>query len=180
MKHTIRNANSSDLPFLLGICFPDGEPDEGFIESIIEDKRNVSLVCDNGKQISGFIIGRVLIKNLPSSPDNSIWMQATYNELLESIVPYNHTFCEIYNLWVAPDYRQKGISVILKQAIETYLTNEQVYYITSRTEKKNSPVVQINKRLKYSVLKQNLMPEHVCFFKELTNSLKSVSQEDLT
>ena len=167
MKYTIRKANSSDLPFLLSICFPDGEPDEGFIKSIIEDKRNVSLVCDDRKQILGFIIGRVLTKNPPTFPDNGVWMQATYNELLEGIVPDNHTFCEIYNLWVASEYRKKGFALKLKQTIESYLTDNEVYFIIASTKKKNKTVIELNNRLKYSVIKQNLVPEYMCFYKEL-------------
>ncbi len=169
MKYTIRKANSSDLTFLISRCFPDGEPDEGFINNIILDESNVSLVCANKKQILGFVIGRILTKYPSSSPDNGIWMQATYNELLEGIVPNNHAFCEIYNLWVANEYRQKGFALKLKQTVESYLIDKEVYYIIASTKKMNSPVIQLNKRLKYSVIKQNLVPGYVCFFKELSN-----------
>lgn len=167
MNYPIRKAGYKDLSFLVKTSFPDGEPEKGFIQSIIENKRNVSLVCNDGKKIIGFIIGRVLTKYPSSSPDNGIWMQAIYNELLDGIVPDNHKFCEIYNLWIATEYRQKGFALKLKQTIESYLTSKEIYYIVSSTKKKNKPVIGLNKRLKYSIIKQNLTPEYVCFYKKL-------------
>ncbi len=107
------------------------------------------------------------MKQPASTPDNGVWMQAVYNKLLEGIAPDYTTFCEIYNLWIEPSYRRKAIASKLKQALESYMSEMWVNLIFTRTEKENTPVIKLNQKLKYTILKQNILLEHICFLKKL-------------
>lgn len=63
--------------------------------------------------------------------------------------PADGRFCNIFQLWVDPEWRRKGLGTALKQALEPASTERGVGAIFTKTESANPHVVELNRRLGY-------------------------------
>ena len=63
--------------------------------------------------------------------------------------PPDGRFCDIFQLWVAPQWRRRGLGTALKQALEPAARACGVSAIYTKTEADNPHVVKLNQRLGY-------------------------------
>lgn len=79
-----------------------------------------------------------------SSPSSLIF------RLLDAdIFPADGAFCEIFQLWVHPDYRRRGIATRLKIHLEATCQARGVTMIYTHTLARNHHVLALNRRLGY-------------------------------
>lgn len=70
-------------------------------------------------------------------------------QLDESLFPPDGAFCEIFQLWVAPEYRRRGLASRMKQQAEAESLRGGVRLLYTHTEERNTHVVEMNLKLGY-------------------------------
>ena len=73
--------------------------------------------------------------------------------LPREIFPEDGRFCEVFNLWVHPDYRRRGLATRLKQGIEAEAVRRGMSMMYTHTESANPHVVELNLKLGYQVVR---------------------------
>ncbi len=68
---------------------------------------------------------------------------------MNSAFPPDGRFCEIFNLWVDPAYRRKGLATRLKLEMEAEARRRGIQMIYTHTEEANSHVIELNLKLGY-------------------------------
>ena len=63
--------------------------------------------------------------------------------------PANGGFCEIFQLWVAPDFRRQGLATRLKQQAEKEALRRGVTLMYTHTQECNNHVIDMNLKLGY-------------------------------
>lgn len=71
----------------------------------------------------------------------------------EAIFPPDGRFCEVYQLWVEPAYRRRGIAMRLKQHIEAESIRRGMSMIYTHTETRNAHVIELNQKLSYQIVR---------------------------
>jgi GNAT superfamily N-acetyltransferase len=84
------------------------------------------------------------IRQLDTHHNNEI-----FNELDRSLFPLDGRFIEIFQLWVDPRYRRKGLATELKMKVEEYAINNSIGMLYTHTEEANSHVIKLNEQLGY-------------------------------
>ncbi|MCC7205594.1 MAG: GNAT family N-acetyltransferase [Phycisphaeraceae bacterium] len=69
--------------------------------------------------------------------------------LSRDIFPHDGRFCEVYQLWVDPAYRRRGLGSALKCELEYECLRRGVGLIYTHTESANKHVIALNHRLGY-------------------------------
>lgn len=77
-----------------------------------------------------------------------------YHEIDRSLFQRDGRFIAIYQLWVHPDYRRKGIATKLKQQLEQQAKKHKVNLIYTHTEAGNEHVVSLNLKLGYKEVRR--------------------------
>ncbi len=72
-----------------------------------------------------------------------------FPQLPADLFPTDGGFCEIFQLWVAPDYRRQGLATRLKQQAEAEALRRGVNLLYTHTEERNTHVVEMNLKLGY-------------------------------
>lgn len=72
-----------------------------------------------------------------------------FDQLDESLFPPDGSFCEFFQLWVAPEYRRQGLASNLKWKAETESIHRGVKLIYTHTEERNINVIKMNLKLGY-------------------------------
>jgi ribosomal protein S18 acetylase RimI-like enzyme len=67
----------------------------------------------------------------------------------DSLFPADGRFCEIFQLWVQPEYRRQGLATRLKQTVEAETRCRGMQMIYTHTEVANAHVIELNLRLGY-------------------------------
>jgi ribosomal protein S18 acetylase RimI-like enzyme len=67
----------------------------------------------------------------------------------DSLFPADGRFCEIFQLWVNPQYRRRGIATRLKKEVEAETRRRGMGMIYTHPEETNTHVVEMNLRLGY-------------------------------
>ncbi|MNV93361.1 Acetyltransferase (GNAT) family protein [compost metagenome] len=63
-------------------------------------------------------------------------------------------FVEIFQLWVAPEYRRSGIATKLKLKLEELAKSNDVNLIYTHTEERNKHVIELNEKLGYRIIRR--------------------------
>ena len=79
---------------------------------------------------------------------------SVFRSLPRSTFPPDGRFCEIYQLWVSPHYRRRGIAAKLKQDLEAECRSCGIELIYTHTETSNRPVIALNHKLGYSEVRR--------------------------
>jgi GNAT superfamily N-acetyltransferase len=66
-----------------------------------------------------------------------------------SLFPADGRFCEMFQLWVDPDFRRAGLASRLKLAVEAAARERGVTLICTATEAANAGAVALNEKLGY-------------------------------
>lgn len=84
-----------------------------------------------------------------------------FRYLDESLFPKDGRFCEIFQLWVAPAYRRRGIATRLKQEIEQETRRRGIQMIYTHTEAVNKHVIELNHKLGYQPVRRGTIGDNV-------------------
>ena len=158
---TLRKATSKDLSFIVkidlkdeGVTFPhlaEAGPEElaehrNKIAAFISDHDKAAWVYEDTdtKRLIGIILWRYQNRLQEAFEGWSIFPQ-----LNENLFSSDGAFCEIFQLWVAPDFRRRGLASILKQQAETESLRCGVYSLYTHTEECNTHVIEMNLKLGY-------------------------------
>ncbi len=72
-----------------------------------------------------------------------------FPELDECLFPPDGAFCEIFQLWVAPEHRRRGLASGLKRQAEAESLRRRVKLLYTHTEERNTHVIEMNHKLGY-------------------------------
>jgi ribosomal protein S18 acetylase RimI-like enzyme len=149
----IRPAVAADLALLVDIERDDegitpghraaGDNDEALRRKI------EPFVADGGAQIAadgGAAIGAILwrIRELATVEAWSV-----FREIDASVFPPDGRFAEIFQLWVDPAHRRRGVATALKRALEVAARARGAGLVYTHTEARNAHVLALNARLGY-------------------------------
>ena len=122
----LRRAGEKDLSFLveLDLGHEDYTPsDDGTSTDLVAHRAKIkSFVVDQNKAAWVFVDGSTYaggilcaFRDLDTEKDTEReW--GFYNEI-RGFLPADGRFCEVFNLWVVPDFRRKGLATQLKQQL---------------------------------------------------------------
>jgi GNAT superfamily N-acetyltransferase len=93
------------------------------------------VVVDMDKgQHAGMILARFRNRQVEPQTEPNLFL---FRFLDDSLFPPDGRFCEIFQLWVHPKYRRKGLATRLKQAVETETRRRGIRMIYTHTEAAN-------------------------------------------
>jgi|SRR5579862_4918720 len=161
---TLRNAASDDLDFLIHADLDSDGCGDPAAPMTDEERRNhrskiAAFVQDsqaNGAWVYedvernrqvGMILCRFRTRPLPGQEEYSA--DTLFHELPDALFPPDGRFCEIFQLWVDPAYRRRGLATRLKEQVETESRRRGVGMIYTHTEERNLHVIELNRRLGY-------------------------------
>ena len=158
---TLRKATLLDLDFLVAVDLEDEGCESTYMENWGPEER-----AEHRAKIAAFV----------SDTDKAAWvwedtalgrpvgmalwryrnrLQETFEgwsifpQLDVGLFPADGAFCEIYQLWVAPEYRRRGLASRLKQQAEKESLQCGVHLLYTHTEERNSHVLAMNLQLGY-------------------------------
>lgn len=157
----LREAVPSDLDFLVAVDLKD----EGVTlphlaqagtEELAEHRSKIALfVSDDDK--AAWVYEDTEIKRLVGitlwryrnrlSENFEGW--SIFPQLSTDLFPADGGFCEIFQLWVAPEYRRQGLATRLKQQAEEEALQRGVSLLYTHTEERNTHVIEMNLKLGY-------------------------------
>ncbi|MCL5996206.1 MAG: GNAT family N-acetyltransferase [Chloroflexi bacterium] len=79
----------------------------------------------------------------------------------ESVLPPDGCFCEVFQLWVDPAYRRRGLASALKRQVEDESRQRGIGMIYTHTRERNAHVVELNRKLGYVEVRRGPMWDDV-------------------
>lgn len=86
--------------------------------------------------------------------DGKFPWKTIFHELDRSLFQEDGRFVEIFQLWVAPEYRRSGIATKLKLKLEELAKKNDVNLIYTHTEERNKHVLELNEKLGYRIVRR--------------------------
>jgi ribosomal protein S18 acetylase RimI-like enzyme len=151
----IRRATANDLDLLVRVDLQDEGVTPGYRdgwgEAELENHRQLilSFIVDGGACVAeeaGLPVGAILwrIRQLDHVEPTSV-----FRDIDASVFPADGRFAEVFQLWVDPNHRRRGIGTALKRWIETAARSQNVQMIYTHTEETNTHVLALNDKLGY-------------------------------
>ncbi|NDI35754.1 GNAT family N-acetyltransferase [Chengkuizengella sediminis] len=110
---------------------------------IVNEQKGSFVVEDETRELQvGFILYR--IKNL-----KNIRSFEVFNKIDRKFFPDNGEFLEVFQLWINPLYRKRGLATLLKKQLEIEAKSRNIKVIYTHTEEKNEHVIDMNLKLGY-------------------------------
>lgn len=165
----IRAATSSDIEFLTmadlnagaeengGTTPPKMQDESSFrkhlakiTDFVTDDAKGawVGVTREDGRR-AGMILCRFRNRLTEPFGDGTI-----FDELEAGIFPDDGGFCEIFQLWVEPEFRRKGLAMQLKEHLEVEVMNRGIGLIYTHTRESNLHVLEMNRRLGYAEIRR--------------------------
>jgi ribosomal protein S18 acetylase RimI-like enzyme len=161
----LRNVEISDLDFLVQVDLVD----EG-ITPTIEMQNSKKDKEQHRKKILKFLTdqdkGAFIYEDLKnnkqigtimytiSNRDKEYPWKTVFHEIDRRMFQEDGRFMEVFQLWVDPNYRRKGLATKLKQRIEKEAQKLKVNLIYTHTEESNKHVIELNKKLGYQEVRR--------------------------
>jgi ribosomal protein S18 acetylase RimI-like enzyme len=164
----IRKAQPEDLDFLIEIdllgdgytlgldAMPMTDDEKAAhrlkISSFVSGSSDIGWIAEDN--LTGAKTGMILVRfrDLFNEPDNEP-NRFLFRFLDKTIFPANGRFCEVFQLWVSPEYRRKGVATRLKRQIEEEARFREIEMIYTHTEAQNEHVIELNRKLGYQVVR---------------------------
>lgn len=160
----IRKAGITDLDFMIKIDLKDEgvttsdilmteeelkEHSSKILKFVTEQDRGAFIFEDEktGKR-TGLIMYSIVNR------DGKFPWKTIFHELDRSLFQEDGRFVEIFQLWVAPEYRRSGIATKLKLKLEELAKKNDVNLIYTHTEERNKHVVELNEKLGYRIVRR--------------------------
>lgn len=158
---TLREAAATDLDFLVDVDLQDEGcsstyreewgPEEfaehrDKIAAFLADEDKAAWVYEEAEtgRLAGIILWRYRNRLRETFEGWSMFPQ-----LDAGLFPPDGAFCEIFQLWVAPDYRRRGFATGLKRQAEAESLRRGVTLLYTHTEERNAHVIEMNRKLGY-------------------------------
>lgn len=125
----------------------DVEEHQTRISHYVHDTDKAAWVFEDAEEQTH--VGGVLcrFRELTTEPESTNnW---TFFDSIRSLLPENGRFCEVFNLWVAPNFRRQGLATKMKQQLEIESRCRGVDMIYTHTELTNPHVIALNLKLGY-------------------------------
>ena len=163
---TLREATSINLDFIVaidlkdeGVTFPhmaEATPKEvaehrSKIAAFIADSDKAAWVYEDTE--TGRLVGLTLWR-YRNRLQEAFEGWDIFPQLDETLFPSDGAFCEIFQLWVASEYRRRGLATALKQQAETESLRRGVYALYTHTEERNTHVIEMNHQLGYQEVRR--------------------------
>jgi ribosomal protein S18 acetylase RimI-like enzyme len=116
------------------------------MRSYVTDPDKATFVAedtDTGKRV-GMVAGR-----FRQWPQDQPVTHGIFDDLDPALFPADGRFCEIFQLWVDPAVRRRGLAFRLKQELEAESQRRGIHMIYTHTEATNLGVIALNKKLGY-------------------------------
>lgn len=158
---TLRKAAPTELDFIVevdlkdeGVTLPhmaEATPEElaehrGKIAAFISDSDKAAWVYEDPE--TGRLIG-IILWRYRNRLREAFEGWNIFPHLDERLFSPDGAFCEIFQLWVAPEFRRRGLASVLKQQAETESLRRGVHSLYTHTEERNTHVVEMNLKLGY-------------------------------
>jgi len=151
----VRDATLDELDLLVRIDLEDEGVTPGYRGTWGEEQAEAhrglirSFVIDRGAHVAeagGAPVGAILwrARSLETVEEWSV-----FRRLDAGIFPPDGRFAEIFQLWVDPAQRRRGIGTTLKRAVETAAGSRAIGMIYTHTEERNQHVLAFNHKLGY-------------------------------
>lgn len=75
--------------------------------------------------------------------------KTVFHEIDRTLFQSDGRFMEVFQLWVHPDYRRRGLATRLKRELEEEAKRREVNLIYTHTEEVNCHVIELNEKLGY-------------------------------
>jgi len=154
----IRKARIEDLDFMVQIDLKDEgvttsnnsmtieelvNHSEKIKKFVVDEDRGAFIFEDEKKERVGLIMYSI------ANRDGTYPWKTIFHELDRSLFQEDGRFVEIFQLWVAPEHRRKGIATKLKLKLEELAKSKEVNLIYTHTEEQNTHVIELNEKLGY-------------------------------
>ena len=161
----LRRASKNDLEFLIKLDLEhegftpsvndtavDLEEHRAKISRYVHDADKAAWVFENPEaheQVAGILCWfRDLKAESKSEPS---WQ---FFDSIRQSLPRDGKFCEVFNLWVAPDFRRQGLASKLKQQLEIESRHRGIKMIYTHTELTNPHIIELNLKLGYREIRR--------------------------
>ena len=158
---TLRKAETADIDFLVKIDLKDEGvavshmADYGAEEFAQHRDKIAAFVLDDDKDAwvfenaeTGRMVG-IILWRFRNRLREKFETWSIFDQMDEALFPADGAFCEMFQLWVAPDYRRRGLATRLKKQAEAESRRRGVKLIYTHTEEQNSHVIELNRKLGY-------------------------------
>jgi len=158
---TLRKATAADLDFIVAVDLKDegvtlshmseasseelaGHRDK--IAAFLSDSDKAAWVYEDTEtnRLIGIILWRYRNRLRETFKGWNI-----FPEIDERFFSADGAFCEIFQLWVAPEFRRRGLASSLKRSAETESLRRGVKSLYTHTEECNAHVIEMNLKLGY-------------------------------
>lgn len=160
----IRKAVKTDLDFMIQIDLKDEgitTSDSILTEEELKDHSNKILKYVTEEDRGAFIfedekskkrIGLIMYSIV--NRDAKFPWKTIFHEIDRGLFQEDGRFVEIFQLWVAPEYRRSGIATKLKLKLEELAKSNDVNLIYTHTEERNKHVIELNEKLGYRIIRR--------------------------
>ena len=168
----LRPATERDLEFLVRV----DRDDEGYSAATDEPPMDMA---ERRAEMAGFVrdtdraawvvedtesharIGALLclFRDLDSKSGSTLnW---DFFDRIRDSLPEDGRFAEVFNLWVHPGYRRRGLASRLKRHLEKESRSRGVRMIYTHTELSNPHVIELNRKLGYREIRRGSIWDEV-------------------
>jgi ribosomal protein S18 acetylase RimI-like enzyme len=162
-----RPATAMDLALLVRVDLEDEGVTPGYRgtwgEAEAEAHRRLiqSFVVDGGAlmvDVDGQPVGAILWR---ARTLDTVEAWSVFRTLDAALFPAEGAFAEIFQLWVAPSHRRRGIATLLKRAVEAAARSRQLGLIYTHTEASHTHVLALNEKLGYREVRRGPLWDEV-------------------
>jgi len=180
----LRKATTADLDFLVWVDLED----EGVthtsqhdsteqetaehrnkIAAFVADADDAAWVCVDAA--TGNSVGAIMCRFRDRSREECTEANDhLFRFLGDGWLPPDCRFCEVFQLWVEPACRRRGLASTMKRRVETEARRRGIALIYTHTEERNSHVIALNRKLGYREIRRGLLGDgavRVSLVKEL-------------
>lgn len=182
----IRPAQASDFDFLYRVDVRDEgitedhrsdwteahwEEHSRLVRSFTTDSEKVAFICEDEEGAK--CIGLVMASFRTLAPGGLQAAEGNPAGLDRTLLPADGRYCEIYQLWVHPEYRRRGLATALKRHVEVAAIRRGIGLIYTHTEAINRHIVELNLKMGYRQVRRAPLRsgvEHVSLVKKLQSA----------
>ncbi|MEE8414615.1 MAG: GNAT family N-acetyltransferase [Dehalococcoidales bacterium] len=117
-----------------------------------------TLICEDGENKERIGLIMFLIRNMN---DPAFQHFGIYDKFERSVFPADGRVCEIFQLWVAPGQRRRGLATELMKKAEEIALHNNIKMIYTHTEAVNDHVVELCEKLGYEVIRKGTLWDEI-------------------
>lgn len=161
---TLRQATLDDLDFIVEVDLRGDGYSTGFYAEYTAEE-----LKEHRHKMRGFLTERdkrawiheaggkrvSLIAYSFRNKEQKMWdSDKVYDELDPALFPADGRFCEVFQLWVDPEFRRQGLATGLKNQMEQHARQNGIGMLYTHTEEANLHVIEMNLKLGYKEVRR--------------------------